>query len=72
MLLVAGRGTGQLLAQSRRNNGLIGQIRRRQVGLAPAAAQAAHQLLRHAEGAAGRRSWLEGGRSLLIGDWLLL
>ena len=38
MLLVARRGTGQLLAQSRRNNGLIGQIRRRQVGLAPAAA----------------------------------
>lgn len=72
MLLVAGRGTGQLLAQSRRNNGLIGQIRRRQMGLAPTAAQATHQLLRHAEGAAGRRSWLEGGRSLLIGDWLLL
>ena len=69
-MLLAG-GTGQLLVQSLRSNGLIGQIRRRQVGLAPAA-QATHQLLRHGEGAAGLRSLLEGGRSLLIGQWLLL
>ena len=72
MLLVTGRSTRQLLAQSRRNNSLIGQIRRRQVGLAPIAAQAKHQLLRHAEGAARWRGWLESGRGLLIGDWLLL
>ena len=73
MLLVTGRSTRQLLAQSRRNNSLIGQIRRRrQVVLAPIAAQAKHQLLRHAEGAARWRGWLESGRGLLIGDWLLL
>ena len=72
MLLVTGRSTRQLLAQSRRNNSLIGQIRRRQVVLAPTAAQAKHQLLRHAEGAARWRGWLESGRGLLIGDWLLL
>ena len=64
-------GTGQLLIQSSRGNCLTRQIRRRQVSLAPTA-QTTQKLLRHGEGAAGRRSRLIGGHSLLCVHWLLL